>query len=73
MVTLNIPVERISEEARQLDPAKAILTILIAPLFLIGWLAGKAWLIVAWIWTAVLVGWSEARRPQTARAVDDEQ
>ncbi|WP_327047278.1 hypothetical protein OG320_05135 [Microbispora sp. NBC_01189] len=73
MATLNSAVARIDAEARQLDPAKVLLTILIAPLFLTGWLAGKAWLVLAWIWTAVLVGWREARAPRPLKAADDEQ
>lgn len=59
-------VDQIREESAQLDPVKAVLTLLTLPLFLLGWVAAKVaglvWTVVAWSYTAVLVGWREARR-----------
>jgi hypothetical protein len=57
MVTLNIPVERISEDARRLDPAKVALTILLALPFLLGLVARVVWLALAFLWSAALYGW----------------
>lgn len=70
---MNTALERIDAEARQLDPAKVLLTILAAIPFVIGWLLGKAWLVAAWLGTALVVGWREARTPRTVKAADDEQ
>ncbi|MBX6382174.1 MAG: hypothetical protein IRZ07_04240 [Microbispora sp.] len=64
-----IPVDRIDAEARKLDPARVLLTVLAVIPFVLGWLLGKAWLVVAWLWTAAVVGWREACKP---RAVDAE-
>jgi hypothetical protein len=56
--------EAIDREARQLDPRRVALTLLTAPLLVVGWLACKllrvAWLAFAWAWTAGLVGWRVA-------------
>lgn len=35
--------------------------IVASPFFLIGWLIGKAWLIVTWCLAAIKVGWQDAR------------
>ncbi|MFI6883379.1 hypothetical protein [Streptosporangium canum] len=72
MVSLTIPVERIDAEARQLDPRRALLTIVLAVPFLLGWVARKTWMVLAWLWTAVLIGWQEAGRPRQGEAVPDE-
>lgn len=60
-MVLSIPVERIQAEARQLDPVKVLLTLIAVIPFALGWSLGKAWLAVAWLWTAGRVGWQEAR------------
>lgn len=56
--------ERIQAEARQLTPGQVLLTLVSAPLFILGWLAAKIvqvlWLAIAWSWTAGLVGWLQA-------------
>lgn len=64
--THRVPVERITAEARAVHPAHALLTLVAAVLYGIGWLAGKIlgalWLAVVWSFTAVKVGWVEATR-----------
>jgi len=69
-MAMNTALERIDAEARQLDPSRVLLTILAAIPFVIGWLLGKGWLAVAWLWTAAVVGWREARAPRAARSED---
>lgn len=39
-----------------------LLTIIAAVLYVIGWVAGKVSLMVGWAWSAVSVGWDDARR-----------
>lgn len=64
-ITARIPVERIAERAAALDPVRLLLALLAAPFLLIGWVAGKTvsivWLVVSWMWAAVLVGWEQGR------------
>ena len=51
-------------EARRIDPAKALLTVLFAIPFALGWLAAQTvracWTVVSWLWAAVVVGWRTA-------------
>lgn len=60
-----VPVERITAEARQVQFARTLLTVIAGVLYGIGWLAGKVlgtlWLAMVWSVTAVKVGWVEAR------------
>lgn len=64
-----VPVEQITAEAKKVDVGRAVLSLLALIPFLIGWLAGKAVVAVAWMWLAVKAGWIEARKP--ARATGD--
>ena len=63
-----VPVERIDEQARRVEFARTVLTILAGLFWLVGWLAGKSlgliWLGLAWSAAAVRVGWSDARSPR---------
>jgi len=43
-----------------------VATPLAAVLYAVGWVAGKVSLAAAWCWSAMAVGWDEARRPRTA-------
>lgn len=60
-----VPVERITAEAREVQFARTLLTLIAGFFYAIGWLAGKVlgtlFLAVVWSWTAVKVGWVEAR------------
>jgi len=68
----SIPIDRINREAREVDAGRALLTVLAAVLFAVGWLAAKTvgvvWLTLAWSATAVKVGWREGRSPQRREA-----
>lgn len=65
-VLQRVPVDRITAEAREIHPARTALTLVAAVLYGLGWLAAKTvavvWLVVAWSFAAVKVGWSDARR-----------
>lgn len=66
-----VPVDRITAEAREIHPGRALLTVIAAVLYGIGWVAAKTvavvWLAVAWSYAAVKVGWSDARGPVSGR------
>lgn len=61
-----VPVERITEQAKQVRFWRSVLRLLAGVLFGIGWLTAKAfavvWLAGVWSATAVRIGWQEARR-----------
>jgi hypothetical protein len=69
-LTGHIPVDRITERARRIDPLRLLLTVLAAPLVALGWTAGKVvtvvWVVLAWSLAAVQVGWEDARSPGKA-------
>lgn len=66
-----VPVDRITAEARQIQLGRAILTAIAAVLYLIGWVPSRVtqavWMALAWSGTAVKVGWVDARRPTGGR------
>ena len=66
-----VPLDRITAEAKQVRPGRAVLLALAGLLYAIGWLTAKAfglvWLAIAWTGTAVRVGWADARKPKRAR------
>lgn len=67
-----VPVDRIGEEARNADPRRVLLTVVAGVLFGAGWVVARAfaiaWLVGAWCFTAVRLGWREARGNQPSRA-----
>lgn len=71
-VTERVPLERITREARDVHFGRAVLTVVAAVLFGLGWVVarafGVAWLVVAWCAVAVRVGWQEGRAGGPARA-----
>ena len=62
-----IPVEEISAQARQARPARAVLTVIAAVFFGLGWLAGRSVLAVSWAAVAVREGWREGRQGAVSR------
>lgn len=74
MVTLldQPTVDRISAEAREVHVSRAVLTVIAALLYGCGWLAARTctliWLICAWSFTAVRIGWQEGRKTTRQRA-----
>lgn len=57
--------DQVRAEARQLDPARVLLTLLMVPFVVVGWLSGKTvaavWFVASFAWTAAVVGWRMAR------------
>lgn len=68
-----VPVDRITEQARQARPGRTLLTLIAGALFGLGWLAAKAfaviWLASTWSWTAVGVGWQAAHGPSRGQQI----
>jgi hypothetical protein len=64
-VLQRLDLDLISEEARAVHPGRALLIVLAAVFFGIGWLAAKtvtgAWLAITWSLAAVKVGWRSGR------------
>lgn len=56
-----IPVDEISDRAREIHFAKTMLTIVAALFYVIGWIVGKVWLGFVWCLVAVKVGFMEAK------------
>jgi uncharacterized membrane protein len=65
-----VPVERISERARQVNPGRVALTVIAVVLFGLGWVTFKAfagaWFVAAWCGSAVAEGWIAAKAGQRA-------
>lgn len=59
---------RVREEARQIRPGRAILTLIVGVFWLAGWLARQTVLAVVFACLAVKVGWTEAAQPATDRS-----
>ena len=68
-----VPVDAITERARQARPGRTLLTLIAGVLFGAGWLAAKAfavvWLAGTWSWTAVGVGWQSAHGPSRGQQI----
>jgi hypothetical protein len=47
---------------RQLQVGRIVLTVLAAPLWLLGWLAGTVALAILWMCAAIKLGWTDSRR-----------
>ncbi|MEU0040237.1 hypothetical protein [Streptomyces sp. NPDC006333] len=60
-----VPVDQVTEQARQMRFWRTVATVLAGLLWGVGWLAAKgcalAWLALAWVVVAVRVGWADAR------------
>ena len=67
MSTIDTFLAGVRAEARSLDPLKVVLTIVAAPFFVVGWLLGQAarllLVLVAFAWSAAVVGYRTARPP----------
>lgn len=56
--------ERVRRESARIDPGMALLSALMLVPFVLGWLVGAVWTVVAIAWAAVAEGFrSGARRP----------
>lgn len=59
--------DQVAAESKVLDPAKVVLTLLTIVPFVLGWTVGlvwrAVWAVLAWTWTATVVGFRTARPP----------
>lgn len=69
MTTLldRVPLDQISDQARQVRFGRVLLTLVAAVFYGLGWVAGRVFLAVAWCGVAVRVGWQEGRHGGPAR------
>ncbi|PXY21134.1 hypothetical protein [Prauserella muralis] len=72
MTSMVATVDRIQAKATEFRPTKALLTLLAAPLFVLGFLAYTVYrvarLIVSWLWAATIVGWEAAAEARPERS-----
>jgi hypothetical protein len=68
-----VPVDEITQQAKQVKFGRAVLTLVAAVLFGLGWVTSRAfavlWLAFAWSWTAVRVGWEAEHGPSRGRQI----
>lgn len=68
MTRLAATLDQVHAEARELRPARVALTLVTAPLWVAGWLAGRAvrasWAVLSWGCAALVVGFRVARDPK---------
>ena len=57
-----VPLAEINARAATIDPVKALLSILAAPLVALGLVAALVWTALAWSSAAVMVGWEHGRQ-----------
>jgi len=66
-----VPLDAITEQARQVRPGRALLTLVAGVLFGLGWVTSRVfailWLACIWSWTAVRVGWEAEHGPSRGR------
>jgi hypothetical protein len=60
-----VPVSRITQEAREVRFGRTVLAVIAGLLYGLGWLTAKlfsvVWFALAWAGTAVKIGWVDAR------------
>ena len=75
MTTLadRVPVDSITQQAREVKFGRAVLTLIAAVLFGLGWVTSRVfavlWLAFAWSGTAVRVGWEAEHGPSRGRQI----
>lgn len=71
MITSNVPVDRISEQAPRVQPSRVLLTMLAAVLYATGWTAARSlsllWTALVWSAIAVHEGYRDGRKPAARR------
>ena len=68
-----VPVDQITEQAQQVRPGRAVLTVVAAVLFGIGWVTARVfavvWLSAMWCGVAVREGWRASHGPSRGQQV----
>lgn len=54
-------VERVFTTAARYDPLRILLSVVLFPLTLLGWVAGVAWVVASVAWAAAAVAFSEVQ------------
>lgn len=66
-----VPVDRITDKAREIRFSRSVVVALCGLLYALGWIAAKAfgllWFSAVWVGAAVVVGWTDARKPKQPR------
>jgi hypothetical protein len=62
-VLADVPVERITARAAQVDMGRSMLAVIGGLLYLVGYLPSRAVRALAWMCSAIAVGWVEGRTP----------
>lgn len=60
MVSLYASIDAVRAEARQLDPVKVLITLVLLPFFVVGFAARLVWVVIALTWTGCVYGWRAA-------------
>lgn len=63
----NVPVERITQRAREFDVLRFVLAVLALPFMLIGYTARFVFVAAAWAWYAIVEGWHAAKAVESRR------
>lgn len=66
-MTYAATLDRITNEARSLSPARIAATIITAPFFVIGWMVGLVFIALALLWSAIVVGFRVGREVSPRR------
>ena len=56
---------RVAARAAQIRPLSVLLSVLVFPFYVIGFVVGVVWLLISWAFAAVLVGMSAAKPKAT--------
>ncbi len=62
-VLTHVPVEKISARAARIDMGRSMLAVIGGLLYLVGYLPSRAVRALAWMGSAIVVGWVEGRTP----------
>ncbi len=54
--------ERVATRAQSVNVLKLILSVLMVPLYVVGFVVGALWLAVSWSYAALVVGFGDAKR-----------
>lgn len=62
-----VPVDAINAKTFDIDMARVLLSLLALPFMLLGWTAKAGFMAVAWMCSAVLVGWESGPTTRAAK------
>lgn len=72
MTQLAAVLDKVASEAQKYSLLRAVLSLLTAPFYVVGFAVGLVWFVVAWAWAAVVVGFRGGITPRSpARRASD--